>query len=405
MSPVHFRSRRYDLAVNTISRADLEGLITWLRQYPRLTMADETIRFEKAWSKWLGVKYSVMCNSGASANLLMYAALDASGDAGNRKVVVPATGWPTDIAPAIQFGWQPIMCESDPRTFGLDPNCLEKILQREHPAAVVAVHVLGVPADMTSIMALKHKHGFALLEDACASHGSRHRGQMVGTFGDISVFSFYYGHHMSTIEGGMLCTNNRELYHQLLMLRSHGWLKDLSKQDRLKIMSKYDVDPFHAPFTFKYPGFNLRPTDISAKMGQIQLRKLDTTIRIRAANHLSYQQALNAIVGFAPGLPGDLISSISFCALAASTGERKQIVKALERRMIDTRLFTAGNLGRHPFWTDRYRKFSAPTANRLYQGGFFLPNNQSLGAKDINFICDVVAKGVSRKRLKISRRP
>jgi len=392
MRPVHFNSHRYDLAVNTISRADLAELITWLRQYPRLTMADETARFEKAWSEWLGIKYSVMCNSGASANLLMYAALDAAEKSGNRKVVVPATGWPTDIAPAIQFGWKPIMCESDPRTFGLDPNCLEKILKKEHPTAVVVVHVLGVPADMTSIMTLKKKYGFTLLEDACASHGSRHRGKMVGTFGDISVFSFYYGHHMSTMEGGMLCTNNRDLYHQLLMLRSHGWLKDLPKRESLKIMRKYRIDPFHAPFTFKHPGFNIRPTDINAKMGQIQLRKLDETIRIRVENHRMYQKALKGIIAYAPGLPGDLISSISFCAVASSARERKQIVKELERKLIDTRIFTAGNLGRHPFWTDRYRKFLAPVADRLYAGGFFLPNNQSLQNTDIEYICNVVRK-------------
>ena len=390
MSPVHFNSSRYDLAVNTISKADLEKIISWLRQYPKLTMGNETKHFEEKWSKWLGVKYSVMCNSGASANLLMYAALDASGKSDNRKVIVPATGWPTDIAPAIQFGWKPIMCESDPRTFGLDPNCLEKILKREHPAVVVVVHVIGVPADMTSIMELKKKYGFMLLEDACASHGARHKGRLVGTFGNISVFSFYYGHHMSTVEGGMLCTNDRELYYKLLMLRSHGWLKDLPKQERLKIMQKYRVDPFHDPFLFKYSGFNLRPTDIGAKMGQIQLQKLDETIRIRAENHRVYQKALKGIIEYAPGLPGDVISSISFCAVAHSAIERKKIVKELERKLIDTRIFTAGNLGRHPFWVQRFGRFSAPVADKLFHGGFFLPNNQTLKEHDIQHICRVV---------------
>lgn len=390
MSPIHYNSSRYDLAVNTISKADLEKVISWLRQYPKLTMGDETKHFEEKWSEWLGVKYSVMCNSGASANLLMYAALDAAGKSGNRKVVVPATGWPTDIAPAIQFGWKPIMCESDSRTFGLDPDHLENILKKEHPATVVVVHVLGVPADMTSIMALKKKYGFALLEDACASHGSRHRGKLAGTFGDISVFSFYYGHHMSTVEGGILCTNDRELYYKLLMLRSHGWLKDLPKRERLRIMRKHRMDPFHAPFTFRHPGFNLRPTDISAKMGQIQLQKLDETIRIRAENHRAYQKALKGIIEYAPGLPGDLISSISFCAVAESSAERKKIVKALVKQAIDTRVFTAGNLGRHPFWTDRYRLFSSPVADKLFQGGFFLPNNQTLKKDDIQHICRVV---------------
>ncbi|MDO9543195.1 MAG: DegT/DnrJ/EryC1/StrS family aminotransferase [Kiritimatiellia bacterium] len=396
-TPPAFKSSRYDLAVDTISEEDLEALISWLRQYPKLTMGDETRRFEQAWSKWLGVKYSVMCNSGASANLLMYAALDAAGKSGNRKVVVPATGWPTDITPAIQFGWKPIMCESDPRTFGLDPNCLEKVLKQEHPAAVVVVHVLGVPADMTSIMTLKKKYGFALLEDSCASHGSRHRGKMVGNFGDISVFSFYYGHHMSTVEGGILCTNDRELYYKLLMLRSHGWLKDLPASEANRIMRAHKVDPFHFPFTFVLPGFNLRPTDISAKIGQIQMQKLDETIRIRAENHRVYQKVLKGIIMYAPGLPGDVISSISFCAIAKSSTARKKIVRALVKGKIDTRIFTAGNLGRHPFWTDRYQPFSAPVADRLFQGGFFLPNNQSLRDTDVELICDVVCRTVGRQ--------
>ena len=391
-----YKSSHFDLAVDTISKSDLEEVIAWLRQYPRLTMGNETRNFEEKWSKWLGVKYSVMCNSGASANLLMYAALDAAGKSGNRKVVVPATGWPTDIAPAIQFGWKPIMCESDSRTFGLDPNCLEDILKRERPSVVVVVHVLGVPADMTAIMVLKKKYGFMLLEDACASHGSRHRGQMAGTFGDISVFSFYYGHHMSSVEGGMLCTNNRDLYHHLVMLRSHGWLKDLPSADAKRIMRQYGFDPFRFPFTFLLPGFNLRPTDINAKIGQIQLQKLDETIRIRVKNHCMYQKVLEGIIEYAPGLPGDVISSISFCAVACSAKKRKQIVMALEPELIDTHIFTAGNLGRHPFWVRRFGRFSAPVADKLFQGGFFLPNNQSLQDADIEYVCDVVSRAVGK---------
>ncbi|MCX6993130.1 MAG: DegT/DnrJ/EryC1/StrS family aminotransferase [Kiritimatiellaeota bacterium] len=394
MTAAQFKSNRFDLAVDTISRADLEEVIAWLRKYPRLTMGEESKRFEQAWSKWLGVKYSVMCNSGASANLLMYAALESAGRAGKRKVVVPATGWVTDIAPAIQFGWQPIMCESDPVTFGLNMDSLAKILKRDHPENVVLVHVLGVPVNMTRLLALQKQYGFNIIEDCCASHGSRHQGRLVGTFGLISVFSFYYGHHMSTVEGGMLCTNDEHIYHHLLMLRSHGWLKDLPAADARRIMKKYRVDPFHAPFTFTIPGFNLRPTEISARTGSIQLRKLDATIRRRVANHLIYQKRLNGAVDFARGIPGDVISSISFCAVAKSAAQRRKIIETLDKKRIDTRIFTAGNLGRHPFWADRFGVFSAPVADKLYRGGFFLPNNQSLQGTDIEYICGVVRKAL-----------
>jgi CDP-4-dehydro-6-deoxyglucose reductase, E1 len=161
-------------------------------------------------------------------------------------------------------------------------------------------------------------------------------------------------------------------------------------------MELYKVDPFRAPFTFVIPGYNVRPTDINAKLGLIQLRKLDAIIRQRIANHKAYQQQLQGVVDFAPGLPDDTICSISFCAVAQSSAERRAIVGALDKHQIDTRIFTAGNLGRHPFWSDRYSAFSAPVADRLYACGFFLPNNQSLQPADVEQVCKVVRKALNK---------
>ena len=370
-----FHSTRYDLAVDTISQVEL----------------DELMEFETAWARWLGVKYAVMCNSGSSANLLMYAALENAGRVKTKKIVVPATGWATTVMPAVQLGWQPVMCESERRTFGMDLQSLEEILKRDRPEAVILVHVLGVPCDMTGMLALQKKYGFHILEDCCASHGARHQGRLVGTFGAMSSFSFYYGHHMSTVEGGVVCTDDEELYHHLLMARSHGWLKDLPPAKAQAIRDRYGLDNFRTPFTFYTLGFNVRPTDINAKLGLIQLRKLDDTIKRRIANHKEYQQRLVGTVDFASGLPGDVISSISFCAVARSTAERRKIVMALDENKIDTRIFTAGNLGQHPFWRDRYGVFTAPVADRLAACGFFLPNNQSIGMAEIAHVCDVVA--------------
>ena len=389
-----FRSRPLDLAVDTISEKDLEEFISWLRQYPRLTMAEETRRFEEEWARWQGCRYAVACNSGSSANLLMYAALDTAGKAGGRKVVVPATGWVTTVAPALQLGFKPIMCESDSQTFGLDVGALETILKRERPDAVIVVHVLGVPANLSAILQLQQKYGFQLMEDCCASHGALHQGKKVGRFGLMSSFSFYYGHHMSTVEGGVVCTDDEEVYHHLLMLRSHGWLKDLPAEKAKRIMDQHGMDSFHAPFLFVLPGYNLRPTDINSFIGRVQLKRLDETVELRARNHKLYVDGLGSVVGYAHALPGDHISSISFCALAASTEERRKIVTALERNDIDSRIFTAGNLGRHPFWTERYGTFKAPMADRLYECGFFLPNNQAINPQEIEFICTVVKEAL-----------
>ncbi|HOW97517.1 MAG TPA: DegT/DnrJ/EryC1/StrS family aminotransferase [Kiritimatiellia bacterium] len=389
-----FKSKRYDLAVDTITEADIRELIDWLRAYPRLTMAHVTREFEKAWSEWLGVRYSVFCNSGSSANLLMYAALDSTGRSRNRGIVVPAVGWSTTVGPSLQLGWKPVMCEADPLRYSLDARALERLLREHRPDNVILVHVLGTPADMEPILALQEKYKFNLMEDCCAAHGARFRGRKVGTFGAMSSFSFFYGHHMSTIEGGMVSTNDEELYHHLLMLRSHGWCKDLPPEKYRELMAEHGVDSFHCPFTFILPGFNLRPLDLTARIGLSQLPRLDETVRRRAENHRRYQQRLEGAVEFARVGEADLISSISFGGVAASNAQRKVIVSALVKNEIDTRLFSAGNLGRHPFWTKRHGVFSAPVADRIHDGGFFLPNNQSLDAGDIDFVSDVVIKAV-----------
>lgn len=138
----------------------------------------------------------------------------------------------------------------------------------------------------------------------------------------------------------------------------------------------------------------MRPTDINAKLGQIQLRRLDDVVERRRINHETYRDALKGVVDFATPCAGDAVSSISFCAVAPSSDDRRRIVQALDANRIDTRIFTAGNLGRHPFWVKRYGRFTAPTADRLYEGGFFLPNNQALDEKDVRHICDVVRQAI-----------
>src|SRR3989344_3164443 len=184
----HARSIKHFLAEDTIDDKDIDELISWLKSYPRLTKGALTHEFEAKCGAYWGRTYSVFCNSGSSANFLMYAALDASGVLKNKKVIVPSTGWPTTIAPAIQLGFEPIMCESDPDTFGLDLDCLENLLKKHNPGTVIMVQVLGVPHKMDELLVLKAKYGFVLLEDACAAMGASYKGRKVGTFGDMASF-------------------------------------------------------------------------------------------------------------------------------------------------------------------------------------------------------------------------
>jgi len=238
----------YPLAKETINGEDIDALCDWLKSYPRLTKGAVTVEVEAKWANYIGTKHAVFNNSGSSANLLMIYAALMTGRIKNKKIVVPSVGWVTTIAPAIQFGLEPIMVGADPDTFGIDLDQLEAVCERERPDAVIFVQVLGVPHYKERLLKLKEKYGFCLLEDACAALGAAYGdGSMVGTVGDMSSFSFYFGHQLSTIEGGMVNTDDKELYDALLMLRSHGWAKDLDQAAYDTLIRDHGVDDFHKP--------------------------------------------------------------------------------------------------------------------------------------------------------------
>lgn len=381
--------KTYNLAEKIINDKDISELIGWLKTDPRLTKDQLTLKFEELWAKWIGTKYAVFCNSGSSANLLMAYTVQLSGKLRNKKVIVPSVGWVTTVAPFIQFGFTPIMCGADPDNFGLDLIQLEKLLKKHTAATVCMVQVLGVPGSMDKLKALQKKYRFYLLEDACAALGAEYGGKKIGTFGDMSTFSFYFGHQLSTIEGGMVNTNDENFYHLLLMLRSHGWGKDLDAKLRSKLMRRYKVEEFHQPFTFFVPGFNVRSTDLNAFLGLRMMKKADKISEVRILNHLIYAGNLKT-VSFQKWDKKAVPCSISLGVVAKSPLHRQKIVKKLVENKIETRLFSAGNLGLHPFWYERYGTFHHIVSDMIHTQGFFLPNNESLTEKDILFICKVV---------------
>ncbi len=381
---------RWCLAYDTIDRHDIDRLIQWLHTYPRLTKGAVTRDFESRWSRWLGQSYSVYCNSGSSANLLMYYALLVSGRLRNKKVIVPSVGWVTSIAPAIQFGFEPIMCEADPDTFGLDLNHLEALLKQHQAQTVMLVQVLGVPHKMREVLALKDRYGFVLMEDACAAIGASYEGRKIGSFGDLASFSFYFGHQMSTVEGGMVSTDDQSLADLLLMLRSHGWSKDLDPSTHRALVAQHRIDDFHSPFVFYEPGFNLRSTDINAFLGIGQLEKLDRMTEQRRRNHALYLDHLGTHFYVQQPPAGSQVASISVGLIADSPDQRRRIVKNLAEHGIETRIFSAGNLGLHPFWMSRYGMASFPVADRIHHCGFFLPNHAGLTTDDITAIAKTV---------------
>jgi len=393
-SPNYRESRekiiKYPLAKETINEEDIDALCGWLKSYPRLTKGALTPQLEKKWADYIGTNFAVFNNSGSSANLLMIYAAIAGGKIPNKKIVVPSVGWVTTIAPALQFGLKPIMVEADEKTFGIDLDELEKVCEEHRPDAVIFVQVLGVPHHRDRLLQLKEKYGFFLMEDACAALGASYGdGKMVGTIGDMSSFSFYFGHQLSTIEGGMVNTDDCELYNLLLMLRSHGWAKDLDPASYNMLIDEHEIDDFHKPFTFFVPGFNLRSTDLQAFLGLRQVEKAPWVSERRNRNHLRYAENLKGYVEFQEWGATNPVS-ISFGALARDTEHRREIVNRLVAAGIETRIFSAGNLGRHPFWTSVQEEFRAPVSDKIHSCGFFVPNYPELTDEEVDYICGVI---------------
>jgi CDP-4-dehydro-6-deoxyglucose reductase, E1 len=375
------------LVKDTISQKELLALSDWIQTFPRLTKGELTLKFEEQWSKWQGCKYSVFVNSGSSANLLMFYALLLSGRLRNKKVIVPAVSWVTTVSPAIQFGFEPIVCDCDPETLGLDTDHLGKLVEQHDPAAIILVHVLGFPNKMDEIMAICSERDIVLLEDSCESLGSEYRGVKTGNFGQMSSFSLYFGHHLSTIEGGMVCTDDEDLKDLLVSLRSHGWDRDLSTDKQKELRSKYEIDEFRALYTFYYPGFNVRSTDLQAFLGLEQLKKADTVVENRNKNFLAYDSTIKEFENKVRQAEGTLVSNFCYPLI---TEKRDELVAELARAGVDSRPLVCGSIARHPFWYERYGHADLPFADIVHDTGMYIPNNHEMTEAEVEYVADVV---------------
>ena len=266
---------------NNITRDDLDAVCDLLRQDdPVLTQSRNVRAFEREWSDWVGVRYSVFVNSGSSANLVTLAALKEMHGGG--EIILPTVTWVSDVAAALHCGFTPVFVDIDPRTLGMDHRqILEKITPRTR--AVFLTHVLGYNALSRPLLDELACRGVPLIEDVCESHGATFEGRKLGSFGLASNFSFYYAHHLSTVEGGMVCTNDADLYDTVRMLRSHGMIRELDSDSRRRDYADEHPD-LNPDFIFALPGLNVRSTEINAVIGRSQLKRLDDGIRRRTEN-------------------------------------------------------------------------------------------------------------------------
>ena len=382
-------NEKITLVKDTIDENDISSLIEWLKTNPRLTKGDRTIEFEKKWSDWLGVKHSVFLNSGSSANLAMIYSLLQSGRLTNNKIIVPAVSWVTTVTPAIQFGMEPIMCDCDKDNLGLDINHLKELVLEHNPSVIILVHVLGIPNHMDDILKICDENNIFLLEDTCESLGSKYGGKKLGTMGLMSSFSFYFGHHLSCIEGGMVSTDDEDLYHILLSIRSHGWDRDLPEKRRNELREKYNVSNFRGLYTFYYPGFNLRSTDLQAFIGINQMDKVERIVSNREKNYQLYNDLIDDSFWKIKPPEGSYVSNFAYPLI---TDKINDIVKDLRENNVECRPLICGSMSEQPFWLELYGETNLPNAKLLHDNGIYLPNHQELSEDGIKFICNIVNK-------------
>lgn len=389
------------LVKNTISKQDLNALARWLKGEPQLTKGPLADRFEKKFSSWLGVKYAHYVNSGSSANLLavhslLIAGILKPGD----KIIAPAVSWTTTVAPISQLNCRPILCDCDEENLGLDITHLRKLIRTTKAKAVFVCHVLGIPGHLQEIKDLCQKHHLVLIEDCCEALGTVYHRKKVGTFGILSTFSFYYGHHLSTIEGGMICTTSKLLSNIIRSLRSHGWDRDLDRDSQRHLRRKYRIDSFAAKYAFYYPGYNFRANDLGAFLGLRQLRRITSTIKKRAKIWRQYQKQLQSS-SWRPSPPQN--SQVSGFSFPLISPKRQLLAAAFEKAGIETRPLIGGSVGRQPWFIEQYGASHLPHADNIHQHGLYVPVNPEMDYKDVQKVSSIALNHPSASVKQASR--
>lgn len=377
------------LANDTIDAKSIEHLIQWLQTNPRLTKGDLTVELEKKWSNKIGSKYTVYVNSGSTAIFLTLAALLFSDRLKNKKIVVPNLSWATDVSSPIILGMDTILVDCNMTDLSIDLEHLERIFIEENPGSMILVSVLGLVPDMAEIVNLCECYNVILLEDVCESMGSKIGDRYLGTYGTASFFSLYYGHHLSTIEGGFICTDDDDLYNVMVAMRSHGWDRDLSPEVRDKWRTMYKFDDFTALYKFYYPGFNFRSTDLQAFIGLEQIDKLDDYSAVRNKNFETYRKHIRHSDISISQKDETFVSNFAFPVV---TENRNIIVENLRSNDIEVRPLIAGAMSSNPFAKKycRFQERDLKNSMKINEFGFYLPNHQNLTTEDILHVCDIV---------------
>ena len=388
------KSFSHPLMDNNITNSDVSTLISFLKNNKKkiFTQSTKVIEFEKKWSKWLGTKYSIFVNSGSSANLLTLQALGIL--YGKGEVIVPPLTWISDIAAVIQNGFKPIFADINPNTLCMDEHEIIKKINKK-TKAVFITHVQGFNGLSNNLLKILKQKKIVLLEDVCESHGATFNKKKLGSYGLISNFSFYYAHHMSTIEGGMICTNDRKVNELVRVLRSHGMLRECGNPSYEKKMIKNN--PKLSPkFIFLYPAYNLRNTEMPAVIGLNQIKRLDKNNKLRTKNFKLFLKYLNNDfykTNFK--LEGSSNYAFPLVLKKANFKNRDLLEKVMKNNKIEFRRGNAGggNQLRQPYLKKYIKGINLKNfkeVDHIHFFGYYIGNYPSLKKNKILKICNIL---------------
>ncbi len=380
------------LMEENITKSDLDSVTKFIKNKPILTQSKKVIEFEKRWSNWLGVKYSVFVNSGSSANFLTLRALKIL--KGSGEVILPPLTWISDVVAVIENGFKPIFVDINLNTLSMNN---EKIISKinKNTKAIFITHAQGFNGLSEKLLQVIKKKKITLIEDVCESHGAKFKNKKLGTFGVASNFSFYYAHHMSTVEGGMICTNNKKIYELVRVLRAHGMAREMNnKKEENKIIKKYKM--LSPKFIFLHSGFNMRGSEIPAVIGINQLKRLDQNIKKRVSNFKFFLKNLNSKLYYTNfDLSGNSNYAFPLILLKKSFKFRDKLETVLKKNNIEFRRGNAGggNQLRQPYLNKKIKKFNKKNfqnVEHVHFFGYYIGNYPSLSKQKIKVLCKIL---------------
>lgn len=383
---------QYRLCDDTWNEEEINA-INRVIQSNRFSMGKEVENYEKEFARKFNVKYAVMVSSGSAANLLAIAALIYSGKLKKGdEVLVPAVSWSTTYYPLYQMGLKLRFLDIDRETLNMATDQIQEAIT-PYTKMIFAVNLLGNPNDFSYILDICKKNNILLIEDNCESLGGEYKGKKLGTFGLLGTYSTFYSHHLCTMEGGVVVTNDEELYHYMLVIRAHGWTRNLPKESSIYVKSEND---FYESYNFIIPGFNLRPLEMEGAIGVEQLKKMDDIINIRRLNANYFLKKMMEVKDVSIQKE---IESSSWFGFAIILGEkyakkRDEIVKKLDKAGVEVRPIVAGNFTRNKVidYMDYTIYGTLDNADFIHDNGFFVGNHSKKDFEGIDYFIDCFRK-------------